>query len=676
MLLASHEHILLTGGFESRTTDGKDQLAQAMKKNQCLPGFYDADAKGSCVTSYYDPTQPGMRAMLRLDIPKGRTARIFTHTAATESPIKIASMRVAPLDKVSDRPVAAVIELEIHKPASLRMCQPLRHLEDIIDREVKVRSAIIDEYTATVTAADYFKDLIQSYSSHVAERRSEQKRLNEQQDSEADDSTDSEDSGEDVDDCSPDVYIPPSFKPLGLELEVTHLESSSSDSDDQQQEKTLLEKLLHRPSDIAHELCFDTYYPPTPASTASITYVQSRKLLPRQREGGYPCDPSECSSDQVSSLSNRQPDHGGGSPSHYTSATAGGGLKPGAYSPTYYLPPAFTLLWSVSREAVAEGRLEYSSVEEIAAATLYNEEHWTMLYERGKLAANSKAHIREKVLRRREQQEMASLKQRPLITKSAKGLPSRGDFYGYTDEWKKRSEVERKLKEDNMVKKEEQQFKESIAKMSQNSAKIMSSKKNYKSPVSDWAHHAVDHFSRKHQEAGPGGVFEPVINQRSYDLGKVNRGTLEERNTRKRREVDRKLQLKREEFSDMINPETGKEFTFAPTLSENATKMNKRGFDAMYNGWRLSEKQKASQFKRKYDGLGKEECPFAPELDERSLKIMNSRPHVEVYDRQPSPSRAVKDLQSKKKYIRLSAKEMEKSAKRYVQFLLEIPLEM
>eukprot|EP01060_Flectonema_neradi_P003988 TRINITY_DN12622_c0_g1_i2.p1 TRINITY_DN12622_c0_g1~~TRINITY_DN12622_c0_g1_i2.p1 ORF type:complete len:1134 (+),score=202.86 TRINITY_DN12622_c0_g1_i2:61-3462(+) len=669
LLLASHEQVVITGGIESRTTDGKDQLIQAMKRNVCLPGFQDADTKGTCITSYYDPTQPGIRALLRSDIPKGRTARVLVHTSPTETPIKVSSMRVAPLDMVSDRPVAAIIELEVHQPDPPSPPCVVTTTEDVVHRESQSRSAIIKEYEATSHAGSYFKELVQCYSRHVTERRAEQKRVTEKDDNDSENVSDSEDSGDDQDDCSRDVYIPPAFQPLEEAMELVPVPDPVVNDEDQKPEQTLLEKLLEQPSDIAHELCFDTYYPPTPASTASMEYLQPQKMLPSKQkhhhhhhQGRYPSDPSECSSGQVSSLTDPDRYHSRhtASPSYHAGSSV---LKHGAYSPTYYLPPAFTLLWSVSREAVAEGLLESSAIEDIAAATLYNEEHWSMLYERGKLAAQSKNQIRERVLQRREQHEMSQLRQKPQITKTAKELPSRGDFFGYTDEWKKRSEVERKLKEDLLAQKEEKQFKDNIAKMSENSARIMSNKKNYKSPVADWAHHAIDHFSRKHPAEGPGGVFEPVINQRSYDLGKTNRGTLQERNAKRRKEVERRLNQKREEFSEDIDPETGKKFTHTPKLSDNAHKINTRGFEAMYNGWQLNKKQRQFAFKKKYDDLGRDECPFAPELDPRSLRIMENRPHVEVHERQPSPSRRPKKDQ-KPKVIRLTEKQMKESAKR------------
>ena len=353
------------------------------------------------------------------------------------------------------------------------------------------------------------------------------------------------------------------------------------------------------------------------------------------------------------------------------------------YSPAYYLPPWLSLLWSVCREAFVEGRVETCGVERIALSSLANERHWDMLHERGLLSEGLKQKVRERELTRRSEEELAEMQLRPKITKAARVIPTRGEFYRYAEDWKHRAMADREAK--NRLK-DEASLEEvgKVCVMSARSRQIIAnsvrrdaiSGDGYKSPVTQWEHHAIDHSAKKHRFVPTtDGPFTPVINQHSHKMVKgKERGHIAVRMAEKVAVTKRKLDKKYDE-------QWSETYTFKPEVTTK--KPNRKDPDAVVSSLLTKAANGRKKFEKKKDALFEEECPFKPELESKSKEIIARRPpRTDIGTRSASPnarsthvspSRArfskkrdkeERELFEKYPMKKMTSEEMEESAKR------------
>eukprot|EP01064_Diplonema_japonicum_P010388 TRINITY_DN17644_c0_g1_i1.p1 TRINITY_DN17644_c0_g1~~TRINITY_DN17644_c0_g1_i1.p1 ORF type:complete len:1027 (+),score=215.35 TRINITY_DN17644_c0_g1_i1:40-3120(+) len=580
--VGENDVVVVLGGLESRIQDGKDQLAVSMKNEHCLPAFSDTDTKAANITSYFDHADASHTAQPLPTRHNGRTSRILYHAWGAEVDSCPVSSRAALFNRVTHRPLASILDLSI-KPSHPDTYQPRTEQYAM---SLKKAYAAFRVYSAKEKEKAIEDDVSDGWTS--------------------DDSA--EYRGETV------QQVPPGFTELREQV-VSDIKEEAKPKEPQPEsspyKNPLLQKYMDEPQEVPAELFFEPYYPPTPREedrNKSPSYVKSASLVPDQPKGlpegphGTPAG-SEVSYPVNESLNTT---------ALHTTQTKG------AYSPTYYLPPWFTLLWSVSRDAYAAGEIHTQNIEEVAMATLYSEEYYDMLHERGRLMEATKQKIRERELSKREQEELAELRNKPVITREARNLPGRGEFYRYTDEWKRRSQMEREAKLLDRQKQEEQLLVESKASMSANSHKIIErSGEAYKSPVADWHHHAIEHFSKRHQHQPPGGVFEPVLNPKSYELGAKERPSIYDRTIKSQKETERKLEKKRRMQEEEENSHLKKVYK-DPNAKDVVDKM-------------LSKTaERTRKFNRKAQKLKEEECPAKPQLNPRSLDIVNRRPRVGV----------------------------------------------
>ena len=408
------------------------------------------------------------------------------------------------------------------------------------------------------------------------------------------------------------------------------------------------------------DVLFDTYDPPTPpmsdihhrsvtASPVQSPYIRADKLLSAHTTPYDPATPAHDEEEEEAEAPHTEQaaptreidgyvytDGYADPPEGPPQSTPSEDTHPEAdkqryYSPAYYLPPWFSLLWSVAREAYAQGKVETCSIEHIAMASLSADAHWDMLHERGLLAERCKGQIRERELQRREEREMSELQPTPHITRAAKVLPSRGqyEFYRYTEDWKNRAMVDREQKE-RLQEEAALAALQQHTGMSANSRRILKNSMRrealagdgYKSPVAHWDYHAYDYFSKKLQTPGVEGTFEPVINPVSYKLGERERDPISVRMQQKVKQTEKKLSNKR---SEQLEEEKG---YFKPETSEFAKNLFKKPRDPeeLANKLYGSRKKFDKAFATKKRGLQEEECPFKPAINEQSTKIMDRKP--------------------------------------------------
>eukprot|EP01065_Artemidia_motanka_P051876 TRINITY_DN9217_c0_g1_i1.p1 TRINITY_DN9217_c0_g1~~TRINITY_DN9217_c0_g1_i1.p1 ORF type:complete len:1509 (+),score=426.29 TRINITY_DN9217_c0_g1_i1:53-4579(+) len=216
----------------------------------------------------------------------------------------------------------------------------------------------------------------------------------------------------------------------------------------------------------------------------------------------------------------------------------GGGERPWTYLPSYTLGGGMSLLWSLARERYGDA----SVIDYVALCSLACEEYWTMLHERGRAMQRIRENVRTREQALKLAAELKAMQRGPKISKLATEMRKMSprmdqgrDFYDYTLCWLQRAVRKR----GDAIKELEAEARKELDKrpeMSKRSRQIVAEMmvrgddaatastydsavgQVYRHPVKEWQVHALEHALKRRRSPPPCASFEPVINDRSYEL--------------------------------------------------------------------------------------------------------------------------------------------------------------